>query len=140
MKGELKIPGYSSYLEPIDKDLVLGIGQEGGQVKISLFDVSSAQNPRELDKYILNEGWSEVLATHHAFLLDKKHEIFFLPGGQGAYIFSYKGQRLEMKRAVSETSVRRAIYLDDYLYLIGDGKIVVLNELDWTKVNELNLE
>ncbi|MDP2927147.1 MAG: beta-propeller domain-containing protein [bacterium] len=138
MKGELKIPGYSSYLEPIDKDLVLGIGQEGGQVKISLFDVSSAQNPRELDKYILNEGWSEVLSTHHAFLLDKKHEIFFLPGGQGAYIFSYKGQRLEMKRAVSETSVRRAIYLDDYLYLIGDSKIVVLNELDWTKVNELS--
>lgn len=138
LKGELKIPGYSSYLEPISKDLVLGIGQEGGQVKISLFDVSSAQNPRELDKYILNEGWSEVLSTHHAFLLDKKHEIFFLPGGQGAYIFSYQDKKLEMKKAISETSVRRAIYLDDYLYIISDNKITVLNELDWTKVNELS--
>ena len=100
LKGELKIPGYSSYLEPINQDLILGIGQEGGQVKLSLYDVSSAQNPRELDKYILNEGWSEVLSTHHAFLLDKKHEIFFLPGGQGAYVFSYKDQKLEMKKAV----------------------------------------
>ena len=78
LAGELKIPGYSSYLDPITKDRVLGVGQENWQVKISLFDVSSAANPAEKAKYILDEGWSDVLSTHHAFLLDKKHQIFFL--------------------------------------------------------------
>ncbi len=137
LKGELKIPGYSSYLHPISKDKILGVGQENWQVKISLFDASSAENPRELDKYILNEGWSDISNTHHAFLLDKKHEIFFLPAGQAGYVFSYKNDRLSLVRAVSDISARRAIYLDDYLYIVGDDKITVLNEINWEKVEEL---
>ena len=139
LKGELKIPGYSSYLHPITKDKILGIGKESSKVKISLFDVASPENPAEADKYILDEYWSDVLNTHHAFLLDKKHEIFFLPGGRGAYIFSYKNDELKLVKAISQTSVRRAIYINDYLYIIGDQEIVVLNELDWEKVNELEL-
>ncbi len=138
-KGELKIPGYSSYLHPIAKDKILGIGQEDWRVKISLFDVANPNDPRELDKYILDEGWSEVLNTHHAFLLDSKHEIFFLPGGKGGYIFSYKNNKLGLVRAVSGISVRRAIYIDDYLYLVGDEKITVLSQLNWEKVKELKL-
>ncbi|MDP2929990.1 MAG: beta-propeller domain-containing protein [bacterium] len=139
LKGELKIPGYSSYLHPISDNLILGIGSESGQVKVALFDVSDPANPKEAAKYILSESWSDALNTHHAFLLDQKHKIFFLPGGQGGYVFSYEGNGLEMKKAVSDISAKRAIYLNDYLYIIGDNKITVLNELDWQKVNELDL-
>jgi len=137
LKGQLKIPGYSSYLHPITKDKILGIGKEGSQVKISLFDVSDPENPNEIAKYNLDEYWSDILNTHHAFLLDSKHQIFFLPGGRGGYIFSYKDNKLELKRAVSDISAKRAIYINDYLYIIGENKIVVLNELNWEKVNEL---
>ena len=136
-KGELKIPGFSSYLHPVSKDLILGIGRENSQVKLSLFDVSQPANPKELAKYILDESWSDILNTHHAFLLDTKHQIFFLPGSQGAYVFSYKDGKLEMKTALAQISAKRAIYLNDYLYVVGENKITVLNELDWTKVNEL---
>ncbi|MEA3560689.1 MAG: beta-propeller domain-containing protein, partial [Candidatus Omnitrophota bacterium] len=93
LKGELKIPGYSSYLHPINKDRILGMGKEGSKVKVSLFDVELASNPKEADKYILDEYWSDVLNTHHAFLLDAKHKIFFLPGHKGGYIFSYEKNR-----------------------------------------------
>lgn len=137
LKGQLKIPGYSSYLHPITKDKILGIGKEGSNVKISLFGVTSPENPTELAKYTLNEYWSDILNTHHAFLLDKKHEIFFLPGSKGGYIFSYKDNQLKLTKAVSDIIAKRAIYINDYLYIIGDDKIVVLNELDWVKVNTL---
>ncbi len=137
LKGELKIPGYSSYLHPIEKDKILGIGKEGWKVKISLFDVSNPENPKELDKYMLNESWSDVLKTHHAFLLDQKHEIFFLPGRRGGYIFSYKDDKLKLIKAVGQISAKRAIYLDDYLYIIANEKIVVLDERSWEKINEL---
>lgn len=135
--GELKIPGYSSYLHPINKDKILGIGQENWRVKISLFDVLNPNNPKELDKYILDEGWSEVLNTHHAFLLDEKHGIFFLPGGKGGYIFDYKNDKLNLVKAISGTSIRRAVYFDDYLYLIADGSISVLNEFTWERLKEI---
>lgn len=139
LRGELKIPGYSSYLEPVAKDKVLGIGKEGQQVKVSLFDVSLPENPQELDKYTLDEFWSDVLATHHAFLLDSKHEIFFLPGSKTGYVISYKSDKLKLKMAIEGISARRAIFIDDYLYIVGDNRITVLDEKDWEKVKELNL-
>lgn len=139
LKGELKIPGYSSYLHPISKDKILGIGKEGSQVKISFFEVSDPAKPTEVAKYNLDEYWSDILNTHHAFLLDKKHEIFFLPGSKGGYVFSYQNNKLELKKAVSEISARRAIYINDYLYIIADNKITVLNEINWEKIKELEI-
>lgn len=148
MAGELKIPGFSSYLHPLDTTHILGIGMDGGKVKISLFDVSDKNNPKELDKYSLDEYWTEVSGNYHAFLLDAKHSVFFLPGGKGGYVFSYINPvqsnpnlmyKLELKKAISQNSVKRAIYINDYLYIVGDDKIAVLNELDWQKVNELDL-
>lgn len=139
LKGELKIPGYSSYLHPITKDKILGIGKEGSKVKISLFNVENPENPTEIAKYTLDEYWSDVLNTHHAFLLDKKHQIFFLPGSRGGYIFSYENNQLALTKAVSNITAKRAVYMDDYLYIIGENKVTVLNEIDWEKVNELEL-
>jgi inhibitor of cysteine peptidase len=139
IKGELKIPGYSSYLHPLDQNRILGIGKEDNQVKISVFNVLNPENPVEENKYLLDEYWSDILDTHHAFLLDKKHEIFFLPGNKGGYIFSYKENQLKLAKAVSDISPKRALYLDDYLYILGDQKLVVLNEIDWNRVNDLEL-
>ncbi len=138
VKGELKIPGYSSYLHPLEESLILGIGKEDSQVKLSLFDVKRADEPLEKDKYLLDEYWSDVLNTHHAFLADSKHKVFFLPGSKGGYIFSYKGNSLKLEKAVSNIQARRAIYLDNYIYLIGDDKIVVLDENDWKEVNSFD--
>jgi len=137
--GELKIPGYSSYLHPVAKNRILGVGEESGKVKISLFDVSDPANPAEISKYNLDEYWSEISETHHAFLEDAKHEIFFLPGSQGGYVFSYADDNLKLARAVSDIQAKRAVYVDNYLYVIGENKMVVLDENNWEKVNELDL-
>lgn len=139
VKGELKIPGYSSYLQPLREHLILGVGKEGSNVKLSLFDVSSAQNPTEKSKYTLNEYWSEALDNHHAFLLDSDNQIFFIPGSQGGYVFSYKNDTLSLQRAVTEVIPSRALFIDHYLYLVGNNKIVVLDENNWQKVSDLTL-
>ena len=136
--GELKIPGYSSYLHPISNNLVLGVGQEGANVKLSLFDVANPANPLELSKYNMDAYWTEVSESYHAFLLDTKHEVFFLPAGQDGYIFSYKENELKLDRVVTGINAQRAIYLEDFMYIIGDAKIVVLNEKDWSEVNNLS--
>ena len=139
MSGELKIPGYSSYLHPIDEDTILGIGMEDRQVKISLFDVSDPNNPKEIDKYMLDEYGSEALHNHHAFLLDDKHKVFFLPAYQGGYIFSYENNEISLTKAIADYEVKRALYIDDYFYILAEDAITVLNENDWTEVNNLDL-
>lgn len=139
LKGELKIPGYSSYLHPLSTNRILGIGQESGQLKLSLFDVSNPSNPQEIDKYTLNEYGSESLYDHHAFLQDDKHQVFFIPGYNGAYVFSYAEDKLTLARALDLIQPKRALYLNDYLYVLGSQSLFVLKESDWSKVNQLDL-
>jgi hypothetical protein len=78
--GELEINGYSDYLHPIGDKYLLGIGKDavpnenpelGGLyqgVKLSLFDVSSAENLREVSSIIIGKRGTEsaVLSDHHA--------------------------------------------------------------------------
>ena len=72
--GELKIPGFSSYLHPISDTLVLGVGSDAdpdGRVtgsKVSLFDVSDLTAPREVAVWTAPDGWNDVGWDHRAFL------------------------------------------------------------------------
>jgi inhibitor of cysteine peptidase len=97
--GELKIPGYSTYLHPYDSTHIIGIGMENNNIKISLFDVVDVQNPVELSKYIIKQddndwGWGQsyALSEHKAFLFDKEKNLLVIPAGdyykQSAYVFN----------------------------------------------------
>lgn len=74
VQGELKIPGFSSYLHPIGDDLVIGVGQDATEegfttgTKVSLFDVSDPTNPLEIDVWTLPNGFSDAQFDHRAFL------------------------------------------------------------------------
>ncbi|MDW3214401.1 MAG: beta-propeller domain-containing protein [Ilumatobacteraceae bacterium] len=71
--GELKIPGFSTYLHPVGDDRVLGIGQaatEDGRttgLKLSLFDVSDPADPREVSIWTQPDSNSPVEWDHRAF-------------------------------------------------------------------------
>ena len=137
--GELKIPGFSSYLHPLSQNLILGVGSEQNQVKLSLFDVSKTDAPIEISKYVLDEFWTQVSDSHHAFLVDPVHKIFFLPGGKSAYIFSYQNSQINLVTVFGETDIVRAVYINDYLYILGSNNISVYNEIDWQKINSEEL-
>ncbi|HXV66798.1 MAG TPA: beta-propeller domain-containing protein [Nitrosopumilaceae archaeon] len=89
--GELKIPGFSNYLQAYDEDHIIGIGRDtkenewGGVqqlgVKISMFDVSNVKNPKETDTIVIGDSsiYSEILDNHKALLLDKEKNIMSIP-------------------------------------------------------------
>jgi uncharacterized secreted protein with C-terminal beta-propeller domain len=90
--GELKITGYSSYLHPYDETHIIGIGKETVAeredfawyqgVKISLFDVSDINNPKEIGApYIIGDRGTDspVLWDHKAFLFDKSRNLLVIP-------------------------------------------------------------
>ncbi|RMD71104.1 MAG: hypothetical protein D6822_03255 [Cyanobacteria bacterium J149] len=139
MTGELKIPGFSSYLHPLTERLVLGVGREDGRVKVSLFDVSDKSNPLEKSTFYLSDSWSEIQNSHHAFLHDDKHEVFFVPGASGGYVFSYADDEINLETAVSNVKTERALFINDYMYIVSPERIVVLDETAWKRVNELEL-
>jgi hypothetical protein len=74
--GELKIPGFSSYMHPMDETHLLTIGRDAtdqGQVQglqFQIFDVSDPAAPALVQKTVLGDGWntwSEAQYDHHAF-------------------------------------------------------------------------
>jgi len=91
--GKLKIPGYSDYLHPYDENHIIGIGketmeaEEGGSfawyqgVKISLFDVSDVENPKEVSKYNIGDRGTDsyALHDHKAFLFSKSKNLLVIP-------------------------------------------------------------
>lgn len=92
--GELEMPGYSSYLHPINANFILGIGQNipaGGfnlppalsgadevGAKVALFEVSST--PRIVDEYIFANGYSPAEFDYHA--------LTYLPQSDTEFLFA----------------------------------------------------
>jgi len=96
--GKLKIPGFSNYLHPYDKDHILGFGKEADSetgraegMKVALFDVSDVKNPKE--KYSLTLGDrgtdSPLLWDHKALLFERDRNLLAFP------ITVYNGENLE---------------------------------------------
>ncbi len=140
LEGELKLPGFSSYLHPVDEDHVLGIGREDGEVKAVLFDVSDPTDPQVADDLLLPEGWSAIAESHHAFTIDRRHGVFFLPAGDDGHVVDYTGGELSVETTVdSEGPALRARYVDDYLYVFGENGVVVVDELTWDREATLSL-
>jgi len=161
--GELKIPGFSTYLHPYDETHIIGIGRDGGKVKISLFDVSDMSNPVELSKYEIENdetgwGWtqSSALYEHKAFLFDKEKNLLVMPVGdyskQSAYVFDVsidggiklKGTVTHNHEDQSEQEDDETIYYYNYDYGNSIKRTLYIEDVLYTisdnmvKMNDLN--
>ena len=85
VSGELKIPGFSTYLHPIGDGLLIGVGQDADDTgrtrgaKVSLFDVGNPANPTELDVIVFPDAHSEAEWDHRAFLYWAPEEMAAIP-------------------------------------------------------------
>jgi uncharacterized secreted protein with C-terminal beta-propeller domain len=88
--GELKIPGFSNYLHPLDSNHLLGIGKDvkiqGDTwwyqgMKISLFNTTDPFDPQETTNLILGVRGtdSEALNDHKAILVDPEKGLVSMP-------------------------------------------------------------
>ncbi len=89
--GELIIPGYSDYLHPYDETHLIGLGKDAVPteenfawyqgLKLSLFDVTDVNNPREMSKFLIGDRGTDSPALYDpkAFLFDKSHNLLVLP-------------------------------------------------------------
>jgi len=73
--GELKVPGFSTYIVPMDENHLLTVGQHIPEnsfslgVQLSIFDITDFADPQLLHNEVVGEGdaWSEALWNPKAF-------------------------------------------------------------------------
>ncbi|MFC5589292.1 beta-propeller domain-containing protein [Sporosarcina soli] len=166
--GELKIPGFSNYLHPIDENHLIGFGYEtvakknptGGEpfiltmgMKVSLFDVTDFENPKEKDTEIIGGRgtYSPIQYDHKALFQHKERNLYGFPvvtydeigknhyieyQGSGALVYEItpekgivlKGDLLKAKKEGEqygewEKEIQRMLYSKDQLYTLSMKEI-----------------
>jgi len=165
--GELKIPGFSNYLHPLDENHLIGFGYDttsvpsgnGSQptiitegMKISLFDVSDFNNPKEKDVEIIGSRgtYSSLQYDHKALFQHQQKGLYGFPitvyegankegygefSGEGAMIYEITTEKgieevanlINYEKSKSyedwENAVQRIMYVGEIIYTISPKEI-----------------
>lgn len=144
--GELKVPGYSTYLKPIEGNRVIAIGMSGTDtgvitgVQVSVFDVSNPRDPMLVATSDIGD-WSEATWDPHAFLwweptqqiVVPRELVCETPGSTqcgSAVVLRLDGANLhEQGRIVQWFPIRRSVIAEGRLVTVSAGAVLV-SDLD----------
>ena len=166
VKGALEIPGYSSYLHPYDETHIIGIGYNvkdngyGGvtndTIKISMFDVSDLENPKEIFNKTLDNSaaYSDIMYEHKALFFNKAENLIGFPiswwsrrenkSGLLLYRIDMENKEFEELDDLIEnttySSIERAVYIGKAIYTIHQDRIIKYDLKTLEKIGELELE
>ncbi len=141
--GEVKLPGFSSYLHPVADGLVVGLGYDGDEesadwssLKVSLFDVSDLKNPKEVDNFVLKDVYSQALDNPKAFISYPEEKLIGFPVEHydTGVVLSYKLLKIENGEISSHLGfvhstekfigdVFRGTYIGQKLYTIDNYNV-----------------
>ena len=147
VKGELKVPGWSTYIQPLGDRLVsIGVDDTDNKrrVAVSLFDVSDVTSPKLFDKVTMGDSWSwsEAQYDEKAFTVLPHAGLILVPyQGYESGGYSKKvqiidlGQKTLKKRGVIEHALqpRRATEYQDFIMSISGQELLSVDASDRDK-------
>lgn len=161
--GELKVPGFSNYLQSVGDGLLLGIGQEreagtwNTHLHATLFDVSDPTNLTEVEREYLDPGyqwsWSDAQFDHHALLYSAEDGLLVIPvtGSGNDPLTGYRSsQYLQVLRVTPDGLVTvgqihpdeptlRTVRIGDVLYAVGDTTVTAYRISDLSEIGSSNV-
>lgn len=130
IKSALKIPGFSNYLHPYSENRLLGLGMAADSsgltsgLKLSMFDTSNPYDVTEKHLTHLDDAYSEAQYNHKAALVDEAKNLICFPGSSNYHVYGYSDDEgFYLRKDLVQTSdsyysSQRALYIDDYLYIV----------------------
>ena len=144
IKGELEVPGWSTYIQPLGDRLVsIGVDDTNNsrRVAVSLFDVSDVTQPKLFDKVTMGDrwSWSEAQYDEKAFTVLPHAGLILVPyQGREAGGYAKNVQIIDLnektltKRGVIEHALqpRRATEYQDYILSISGKELLTVDATD----------
>jgi inhibitor of cysteine peptidase len=95
--GELKVPGYSTYLHPLNDNYLLALGQDTfsdgdvvrvGGLQLSIFDISNFADPKLVHSRVIGDRgtYSEALYNHKALTFWPERNLLAIPVSLYEYV------------------------------------------------------
>ncbi len=139
--GELEVPGFSTYIEPLG-DRLVGIGRVDSRTAVSLFDISDPAKPTLLSQLPLGEGYSysEANWDEKAFSLFPEHGLILVPysGYDRSSGWASRIQLIDLgrdsltKRGIVDQgfAARRTAVLEDRILAVSASDLITVNFAD----------
>jgi hypothetical protein len=106
--GETEIPGFSTYVHPIDRDHLLTVGRYGNNVQLQIFDVSDLAHPLRTHQSMPRGAafsYSGAEYDHLAFTYYAPRNLLVIPlvtGDAGAYFSGMAAYRVSVTEGFTE--------------------------------------
>lgn len=163
--GELKIPGYSTYLHPYDEKHLIGFGydtkQDGTNIitnglKMAMFEISDLSNPKEIFKINIGDKYtsSNLTYDYKALLFLKEKNIIGFPvcnysSGKNSSTakiyeinlekgFMLKGEVIHNNSDYQKT-INRIIYIKNNYYTLSNKLIKATDMNTFNEIGRINL-
>ena len=141
--GELKVPGYSTHLMPLDDTHLLGVGRDVDPItgrdaglQLSIFDVGDPAAPKRSATYTFVGGdwgsWSPASWDHHALGWFAEQGILAIPVQETGWMTDLVVFRIDTGSPDAFTrlgtiehtdSIDRSVRIGDVLYAVSPGQV-----------------
>ncbi|MDZ4658159.1 MAG: beta-propeller domain-containing protein [Bythopirellula sp.] len=150
VKGELKIPGFSDYLQLIDDNHLIGIGRNAdesnglfGEMQISIFDVTDLDDPqlahrysfagdRETSTIVTGNQWTLGDGDHLAFSYFADEQVIALPITGSEQVEGLQVLRIDTTTGFEslalikhDSPILRSLQLGDHFVVVSAGKLTI---------------
>lgn len=142
LKGELKVPGVSTYLEVIDENHLLSVGRgdlQWGSTAVSLFDISDPTSPKLVDREVMENSWMEM--NYQAIQYLDTFKTLAIPlngwGADGSWANRILTFAIDIDKGIEpvetigfDSPASRSLQIGDYLYALSNIQIKVISLTD----------
>jgi uncharacterized secreted protein with C-terminal beta-propeller domain len=140
VRGELMVPGYSTYLHPMEGGYLLAIGRQldgwDDGVKLSLFDVTNLNSPQVVEEHSFGDtsATSEAIEDHRAFRFLPDRGLLIIPvqtpGSDALNVYDISTRSgIAYKFSVRHEGghALRSYVIGDYLYGYSTRGVTITN-------------
>ena len=164
--SELKMPGFSTYMQQYRNGLLLGIGWSADDngatdgIKISMYDVSDPYEVKIIDDLIYKTDnvymTTSASYNHKALLIDKSRSVIAMPfycfdwdgnesmkvifyGFEDGKLFEKHVADLQMNIFERSLQTLRVMFIGDYYYIASNDGVVSLSAEGFEMTDKLEL-
>ncbi len=161
--GYRKGPGFDQYLHPWNETILIGLGYtDERKLRVTTYKINPDASIEQLSQIVIDDQWTPVFTSpggHHAFLLDRKHNLILFPGATGRLRIVENGVEKIVERGgvhvitvdpktlklgyrayLEHPGALRQVYIDDIIYTISPDEVKAYKLPQLQQVKQVTLE
>jgi len=132
--GYVKMPGYITFLQPVAKGVLLGIGIAPSRgwwsLKIQLFNVTNLRNITVIATLTLGRCRSQSLWNYHAITFDFQLHRLYIPLAYewrvvGAAVIKYSSAGLKLLKVLVNPGTERVVWVGNKVFVLAPHQVKV---------------